>query len=91
MMLKTESTKTERPDRNNVKIGGLVFVIDSFGKIISGEVNSIRPFEIGVRYIDSFGWVVSEVVPYSKVAFPGVYGGFVMGEDIKKRIFPEAA
>lgn len=84
-----EPIERERPNKDNVRRGDLVFIITLGDEVVSAEVTSVRSFKVVVRYgyfIDVF-----ESVPYSKIAFPGVYGGFVMGEAIKKRMLPEAA
>jgi len=75
-----------RPCSKNVKRGDFVFMLNHDDELASGEVTSVCSFKAGVRCGD-----VIDVVPYSRIAFPGVYGGFVMGEYIERKMFPEAA
>ena len=85
--MEDEPIERERPNRDNVREGDLVFVINWSDEVVSGEVTSVYRSGVGVkRNSDN-----SDFIPYSRVAFPGVYGGFVMGITIESRMFPEAA
>jgi len=81
-----EPLERERPNRDNVHKGDLVFIITWDDEVVSGEVTSVYRGGVNVRDRsddDNF-------IPYARVAFPRVYGGFLMGVTIERRLFPGA-
>lgn len=82
-----EPIERQRPNRENVRKGDLVFVITWDNKVVSGGVTSVYRGGVDVRDRSD----ADNFIPYSRVAFPGVHGGFVMGVTIERRLFPEAA
>lgn len=81
-----EPIERERPNRKNVRKGDLVFLINLNNEVVSGEVDFVFASKVGVRYGESL-----DFVPYANLAFHGGYGGFVMGAEIERRMFPKAA
>ena len=93
-MPRTDMPDKETPDRESIKSGDRIFILTFENQIVCGEVSSTERSAIMVKYkgIRAWGEVdVSELIPYVRIAFRGVYGGMVMGETIKERILSGAA
>ena len=88
-MPRTDMPDKETPDRESIKSGDLVFILNVRGDIVTGKVSSSCPDYAMIRYTVHKWWgdtVAVECIPYDSIAFRGVYGGMVMGEVVRRRI-----